>query len=114
MTVSIKNKSNDTTPTVACAHVPSPQGHAAHAQSPARQYQRVTFVTLYIMNENIGSRGYLLLPVLEIVHVDVPVVMAHAHRQHYYTNLYTKTIKHTELLNISLNGKLMDFVEFFW
>ena len=52
---------------------------------------------------------------LEIVHVlHVPVVMAHAHRQHYYTNLYTKTIKHTELLNISLNGKLMDFVEFFW
>ena len=114
MTVSIKNKSNDTTPTVACAHVPSPQGHAAHAQSPARQYQRVTFVTLYIMNENIGSRRYLLLPVLEIVHVHVPVVMAHVHRQHYYTNLYTKTIKHTELLNISLNGKLMDFVEFFW
>ena len=66
------------------------------------------------MNENIGSRRYLLLPVLEIVHVHVPVVMAHAHRQHYYTNLYTKTIKHTELLNISLNGKLMDFVEFFW
>ena len=111
MTVSIKNKSNDTNPTVACAHVPSPQGHA---QSPARQYQRVTFVTLYIMNENIGSRRYPLLPVLEIVHVHVPVVMAHAHRQHYYTNLYTKTIKHTELLNISLNGKLMDFVEFFW
>ena len=114
MTVSIKNKSNDTNPTVACVHVPSPQGHAAHAQSPAQQYQRVTFVTLYIMNENIGSRRYLLLPVLEIVHVHVPVVMAHAHRQHYYTNLYTKTIKHTELLNISLNGKLMDFVEFFW